>query len=143
MSLTLSTVLLGQIHAHAVASYPEEGAGFVLGRVDGATRLALALHFATNVREDAARRRRYLLTPQEFLQAELAAEAKGLELIAIFHSHPDHPSLPSEFDRQWALPWFSYLITSVHDGKVTETRSWRLADERIQFHEEPIILKEE
>ncbi|MBX3045923.1 MAG: M67 family metallopeptidase [Anaerolineales bacterium] len=142
MSFTLSKVLLEQIHTHAAASYPEEGAGFVLGRLEGEERVGLALHLAPNLREQAARARRYLLDPREFLRAEQAAEAKGLELIAIFHSHPDHPNVPSEFDREWALPWFSYLITSVRDGQATETRSWRLADARIQFVEEPIILKE-
>lgn len=142
MSLILSNVLLEQIHTHAAASYPEEGAGFVLGRVEGDQREGLALHLAANLREPEARSRRYLLDPQAFLQAEQAAEAKGLDVIAVFHSHPDHPNVPSEFDREWALPWFSYLITSVRNGHATETRAWRLADERIQFHEEPIILKE-
>lgn len=143
MSFTLSNVLLEQIHTHAAASYPEEGAGFVLGRVEGDERVGLALHLAHNAREPQVRSRRYLIEPQELLRAEQAAEERGLDVIAIFHSHPDHPNVPSEFDREWALPWFSYLITSVRDGQATQTRSWRLADERIQFFEEPIIVKEQ
>jgi len=64
-------------------------------------------------------------------------------LVGIFHSHPDHPAQASEFDREWAMPWFSYLITSVQDGKAGETRSWRLSDDRAGFVEEEIRMETE
>jgi proteasome lid subunit RPN8/RPN11 len=63
-------------------------------------------------------------------------------VIGVFHSHPDHPNQPSEFDRQWALPWFSYLITSIEKGTAVGSRSWRLEDDRTGFEEEEIIVIE-
>ena len=66
--------------------------------------------------------------------------AENDHYFSVFHSHPDHPNLPSEFDRQWALPWFSYLITSVEQGVANQSRSWRLTDDRDRFKEEKIIV---
>ena len=64
----------------------------------------------------------------------------GLSLLGVFHSHPDHPNQPSEFDREWAQPYFSYVITSVRSGKALESRSWRLVEDRSEFREESITL---
>jgi len=61
----------------------------------------------------------------------------------VFHSHPDHPNRPSEFDREWAMPWFSYLITSVQAGRAVESRSWLLAEDRRGFEEESVIVLSE
>lgn len=130
--------ILAQIHAHGEAAYPEEGAGFLLGSDDGEQRYVEQIFITENVREDQARHNRYLVTPQEYLQAEIAAELLGLSLIGVFHSHPDHPNLPSEFDREWAQPFFSYVITSVNEGQAIESRSWRLAEDRSGFEEEEI-----
>jgi len=60
----------------------------------------------------------------------------------VFHSHPDHPNLPSEFDRQWAWPSFSYLITSVQTRRAVESRAWRLAEDRSKFEEEQILVRD-
>jgi proteasome lid subunit RPN8/RPN11 len=138
VKLEIPGPLLSQIQAHGEAHYPEEGAGFLLGRAQGEVRRVRGLLPLTNARETAARRNRYLIGPQDLLQGEQEAERQGLELIGVFHSHPDHPALPSEFDRQWALPWFSYLITSVRASKAAESRSWRLDEDRQGFTEEQI-----
>jgi proteasome lid subunit RPN8/RPN11 len=74
------------------------------------------------------------------LEGEKEAAKQDLSIIGVFHSHPDHPNLPSEFDREYAIPWYSYLITSVHDGKATSSRSWRLEDDRERFQEEQIEI---
>ena len=63
-----------------------------------------------------------------------------LDIVGIFHSHPDHPSRPSEFDREWAMPWFSYIITSVKNGKADGSRSWLLSEDRSAFNEESIVI---
>ena len=139
MTLTLSKEILQQIYAHGEAAYPEEGAGFLLGNDDGAQRHVTQLFTTENVREDEARHNRYLVAPEDYLKAEITAEELGLNLIGVFHSHPDHPNRPSEFDREWAQPFFSYIITSVNDGKAIESRSWRLAEDRSTFEEEKII----
>jgi proteasome lid subunit RPN8/RPN11 len=141
MTLTLSKDVLRQIYAHGEASYPDEGAGFLLGSDDGDQRYITQIFITENAREDEARHNRYLVTPKEYLQAEIAAETLGLSLIGVFHSHPDHPNRPSEFDREWAQPFFSYIITSVNEGQAIESRSWRLAEERSKFEEEEINFK--
>ncbi len=129
--------LLAQIHAHGEQAYPEEGAGFMLG-ADGERRLVTAIFPLSNAREAEARNRRYLFTPADYMEAERQADRLGLTLLGVFHSHPDHPNRPSEYDREWAQPYFSYVITSVRSGKALESRSWRLVEDRSEFEEEPI-----
>lgn len=138
MTLQLTPDVLRQIQAHGEAAYPDEGAGFLLGKSGGEQRQVLAILAADNAREDAARHNRYLLGPEQMLQAENTAARLDLDLLGIFHSHPDHPAQPSEFDREWALPWFSYVITSIQQGVAAASRSWRLSDDRSAFYEEPM-----
>ncbi len=137
--LRLSQEVLAKIHAHGEQAYPEEGAGFMLGS-DGDERAVSAIYPLSNAREDAARKNRYLFTAADYMKAEIEAERLGLSLVGVFHSHPDHPNQPSEFDREWAQPFFSYVITSVRSGKALESRSWRLREDRSEFHEEKIKL---
>ncbi len=139
MSLNIPANLLAQIHAVLESAYPEEGAGFLLGQ-DGQERRVVSIHPLPNDREATARFNRYRITPQDYLKGEMAAEALGLDIVGVFHSHPDHPNRPSEYDREWAQPFFSYLITSVQAGKAAESRSWRLSEDRSAFVEEPIQL---
>ena len=134
MTLAISKELLDQIHAHGEKAYPEEGAGFLMGK-DGQVEHILRLE---NSREDGARHNRFLIGPEEYLKAELMADKLGLSLIGVFHSHPDHPNRPSDYDREWAQPFFSYIITTVNGGKAIESRSWKLVEDRSQFEEETI-----
>jgi len=134
VTLAISKALLDQIHAHGESAYPEEGAGFLIG---GDSRVENILPLL-NAREDEARHNRFLITPEDYLKAELTADKLGLSLIGVFHSHPDHPNRPSEYDREWAQPFFSYIITTVNEGKATESRSWRLLEDRSKFEEEKI-----
>lgn len=137
--LTISKQLLARIAAHLESAYPDEGAGFLLG-VDGEVNEILAL---PNAREDEARHNRFLITPEEYLKAELRADSLGLGLIGVFHSHPDSPNIPSEYDREWAQPFFSYIITRVDNGKAVSHRSWRLAEDRAKYAEEKIEISGE
>jgi proteasome lid subunit RPN8/RPN11 len=134
--LAISNDLLEQINAHVEEAYPEEGAGFLLGE-DGQVVYVLSL---PNAREDEARHNRFLFTPEDYLKAELKADELGLSLIGVFHSHPDCPNVPSEYDREWAQPFFSYIITRVDNGKVTNHRSWRLVEDRSKYDEEEIKI---
>ena len=141
VTLQLSDEVLARIHAHGEESYPEEGAGFLLGQDSGnGARAVTSIFPLTNSREDEARHNRYLITPEDYLKAELTADKLGLSLIGVFHSHPDHPNSPSEFDREWAQPFFSYIITSINEGKAVESRSWRLTEDRTKFDEEKILI---
>ena len=136
MTLAISKDLLDQIHAHGEEAYPEEGAGFLIGS-NGKVATILPL---ANAREEAARHNRFLIAPEDYLKAELTADKLGLCLIGVFHSHPDHPNRPSEYDREWAQPFFSYIITTVNQGKAIESRSWRLLEDRSKFEEEEIKI---
>jgi proteasome lid subunit RPN8/RPN11 len=142
MKIHLPEELLTKIHAHGEKTYPEEGAGLLLGREEGDSRFVIDILPLANGREDSARYNRYLITPQSLFEGEKQAEQRNLEVIGVFHSHPDHPNWPSEFDREWAVPWFSYIITRVAQGKAKGSRSWRLADDREQFREETIVVME-
>jgi len=138
MALSLTNALLKSIHSHGESTYPEEGAGLLLGSVDGEVKLVIDIMPISNSRENSARHNRYLLTAHDYMRGEDEADRRGLEVLGVFHSHPDHPNRPSEFDREWAMPWFSYIITSVNEGKAVESRSWLLQDDRSSFYEEPI-----
>lgn len=138
MSIQLPGQARTEIYAHLEAAYPDEGAGFLFGRVDGDRRLVEAVLPVPNAREDDARRNRYLITPQDMLRAELQAEELGMDILGVFHSHPDVPNVPSAFDRDWALPWYSYAIARVDRGTAVSLRSWRLADDRSGFVEEEV-----
>lgn len=134
--LAISTDLLEKITAHLEAAYPEEGAGFLLGAA-GEVREIVAL---PNACEDEARHNRYLITPEDYLKAELKAAELGVDLIGVFHSHPDCPNEPSEFDREWAQPFFSYIISRVDNGKAVSHRSWVLTEDRSKYEEKELKI---
>ena len=134
--LVVPNQLVEQINEHVEKAYPEEGAGFLIGD-EGEVKEILAL---SNAREDEARHNRFLITPEEYLKAELKADSLGLSLIGVFHSHPDCPNVPSEYDREWAQPFFSYIITRVDEGKAVSHRSWRLVEDRSKYDEEEIKI---
>ena len=135
--LAVSNDLIEQINKHVEEAYPEEGAGFLIG-VEGEVKEILAL---PNAREDEARHNRFLITPEQYLKAELTADKLGLSLIGVFHSHPDCPNIPSEYDREWAQPFFSYIITRVDEGKAVSHRSWRLIEDRTKYEEEEVSIQ--
>jgi proteasome lid subunit RPN8/RPN11 len=136
MSLKIKSGLVERINKHIEAAYPGEGAGFLLG-TDGDVNEVLPLD---NAREEEARHNRFLLTPEDYLKAEMKAMELGLDLIGVFHSHPDCPNVPSEYDREWAQPFFSYIISRVDKGKTVSHRSWRLVEDRSKYDEEEIEI---
>ncbi|MBI2333018.1 MAG: M67 family metallopeptidase [Chloroflexi bacterium] len=136
MGLKITNEILVGISKHIEAAYPEEGAGFLLG-VDGEVCEILSL---PNAREDEARHNRFLITPEDYLKAEMKAMELGVDLIGVFHSHPDCPNVPSEYDREWAQPFFSYIISRVDQGKTVSHRSWKLIEDRTKYEEEEIEI---
>jgi proteasome lid subunit RPN8/RPN11 len=143
VKVRLTQANLRAVEAHGEATYPNEGAGFLLGRVsDGSVHVEAVLPI-DNRRESAAQHNRYELGPRDFLRAEGEATRRGLDLVGIFHSHPDHPNRPSEFDREHALPNLSYLITSVEGGTAAGTRAWRLTADRARFEEDTLAVQED
>ncbi len=77
-----------------------------------------------------------------YREGEAYADNQGLLLIGFFHSHPDHPARPSEFDREHALPWWSYVIVSVQQGHSADVLSWALREDRSAFEAEEIVMRE-
>ncbi|MGH9446661.1 MAG: M67 family metallopeptidase, partial [Terriglobia bacterium] len=78
------------------------------------------------------------MDPQEVRRVEVEGRERGLEVIGYYHSHPDHPARPSEYDREHAWPWLSYVIMKVEAGKPSDYASWVLAEDRSHFENEPI-----
>ena len=129
--------LAAKIQAHGMETYPYECCGAILGReVDGFREVTDLLPLA-NHREDSPRNR-FEVTPSDVQLAEKTASAKKIELIGWYHSHPDAPARPSEFDREHAWPWYSYIIVSVQAGLPREMNSWRLQDDRAAYEPEAI-----
>jgi proteasome lid subunit RPN8/RPN11 len=135
--LKLRRDLAAKIQAHGMETYPHECCGAILGRDGDGAREALDLLPLTNRREDSPRNR-FEVTPDDVQLAEKAAREKKLELIGWYHSHPDAPARPSEFDREHAWPWYSYIIVSVQSGMPREMNSWRLQDDRAAYDPEAI-----
>ncbi len=131
---------LQTIGRHGEATFPEECCGFLIGRVvgeGGETTVVERLLPVANERPDS-RHNRYVIEPETVLAAHKEARAAGADVVGYYHSHPDHPSRPSDFDREHAWPGLSYLIVSVQKGRAADARSWRLADDRDRFDEEII-----
>jgi proteasome lid subunit RPN8/RPN11 len=144
--LWISQELAERIGQHGTQTYPYECCGAMLGRdasVDGkdnGRREVLELLPLTNRRDDSPRNR-FAVTPRDVLDADKAAQQRGLEIVGWYHSHPDHPARPSEYDREHAWPWYSYVIVSVEHGKPADMRSWQLKLDRSGYEEEEIEIR--
>ncbi len=138
--LALSVDLAAQMRGHGADTYPHECCGALLGRDVEGMREILALYPLVNRREDSPRNR-FSITPSDVLVAQRAAREKNLDVIGWYHSHPDHPARPSEYDREHAWPWYSYVIVSVVERAPREMTSWRLADDRSSFTPEEIEIR--
>lgn len=133
--MKISQDLLRQLHQHLESGYPHEACGVLLGTTATVTEIAPA----TNTRTDSAHNR-YLIDPLAYLKIERDADQRGLQVLGIYHSHPDVAARPSQFDLDHAWPNLSYLIVSVAKGQAVETRSWRLREDRSQFDEEAVEI---
>ena len=93
--------------------------------------------------DEAERRRRFLITPEEMLRAEREARKLGLDILGFYHSHPDAPARPSDFDREHAWPWYAYVIAEVRGGEFVTMTSWTLRDDRQAYDEQEIVAVKE
>ncbi len=133
--VTISSGLRARIFEQLQQAYPNEGGGFLLGSQQGDRLSIQDVHPVPNVFAAEEQYHRYAMTPADWTRLEDEADAKGLSLVGYYHSHPDHPAIPSDYDRDHALPNFSYLIASVQQGQATDFRGWRLAEDRSRFDE--------
>ncbi|HLM58645.1 MAG TPA: M67 family metallopeptidase [Pyrinomonadaceae bacterium] len=147
MTVRLSARHLEEIRAHAERSHPHECCGLLVGRIEdgGRTRVVEELVAVENTFEEGERHRRMLITPLEYARAERLHAARGLGVVGNYHSHPNHPAAPSQFDLEHLAPWptMSYVIVSVREGRTADLRSWELAADRSRFNEEEVLSEVE
>jgi proteasome lid subunit RPN8/RPN11 len=131
----IEAVPLKEMNTHAVSIFPDECCGFLFGidKTDG-TRVISKIKEVTNSKE-GDKRRRFEITAKDYMEAERFALENDFALLGIYHSHPNHPAIPSEHDRVAAQPYFSYIIISIMQGNLDHIRSWQLNDVA-QFEEE-------
>ncbi len=129
------------IDAHGEKTYPNECCGIMLGEVLGdGTKVLKELLPVDNSREDGEQYHRFEIRAEDLLKAEKVAAAKHLDVVGFYHSHPDHPSKPSEYDRSHAFLFYSYIIVAVEKGKAGAFTSWELNKE-FQFEPETLEIE--
>lgn len=140
--LMLSARSLEAIRRHAEREYPRECCGLLVGRIvdEGRTREVSEICEVSNAFEEGERHRRMAIPPLEYAKAERRFSSQGLGVVGNYHSHPEHPAEPSQFDLENLAPWptMSYVIVSVRGGEAKEFRSWELAADRSRFAEESV-----
>ncbi len=127
------------VNRHAEATYPDECCGIMLGRQVDGQRVVEQLIEIENEWDAEERRRRFLITPRDLMQAEKQARQADLDVLGFYHSHPDAPARPSEFDREHAWPFYSYLIAGVAQGKTVDLTGWQLRDDRSGYEEIEVL----
>ncbi len=128
--LKLHPGVAAAIRRHGEETYPHECCGALVG-LDGAATAAVAL---PNTTEEGPRRR-FLVRPSDYRMAEARASELGADLLGFYHSHPDHPARPSQFDLDHAWPNFAYVIVAVASGKSQAMTVWYLKEDRSSFDE--------
>lgn len=141
MAIKLTQALQKRIFEQMEGTYPNEGGGFLLGEINADGILIRDITQVENVFEEEEQYHRYAMTPQDWMRLEDEADEKGLTLVGYYHSHPDAPAIPSEYDRDHALPNFVYIITSVREGQAVDMRVWKLKTDRTAFDDETLVVE--
>ena len=128
--------LIGAIREHGVRDYPYECCGLLLGRFRAEGKVVTETYPISNAREESAKRNRFLITPEELMRGERYARGKDFEVVGFYHSHPDCPAVPSQYDLEHAWPTYSYIIVSTTEDSATDLFSWEQESDRSRFNEE-------
>lgn len=138
--MTTTQDILDAIGVHGERTYPEECCGFLLGEMGPDGNRVVALQAVEN-RQEQNRERRYIITPADYNAADRAARTQRLDIVGIYHSHPDHPARPSATDLAEAtFPGYTYVIVSVQQGRAADLTAWSLAPDRSRFESEAITI---
>ena len=132
--------LLDEIRAHGVRDYPYECCGLLLGRFAEEGKIVQETYPISNAREESAKRNRFLIEPQELMRGERYALGKDLEVVGFYHSHPDSPAVPSQYDLEHAWPTYSYIIVSTTAEQANDLFSWEQEPDRSKFHPEELNI---
>jgi len=127
------------MRAHGERDYPFECCGLMLGRFDDGRKKVIETYPISNAREEAAKRNRFLIRPDELMRGEKYAREKGLDVVGFYHSHPDDRAVPSQYDLEHAWPTYSYIVIAVEKGQAADLRSWEMESDRSRFNEEEIV----
>lgn len=136
--IQLSETDRNEIAAHGERDYPHECCGLLLGNFVGSLKTITEVYPISNAREEQAKRNRFLIRPEELMRGERYAAQHGLDVVGFYHSHPDHPAVPSAYDLDHAWPAFSYVIVSIIAGTARDLRSWEMEPDRTRFNKEEI-----
>jgi proteasome lid subunit RPN8/RPN11 len=128
--LVVTSAVDRAIRRHGQETYPHECCGALVGRGDQVIDV-VAL---PNTTEEGPRRR-FLVRPSDYREAEQRAGELGAELLGFYHSHPDHPARPSQYDLDHAWPTFAYVIVAVAAGAAGDMTVWYLKEDRSSFEE--------
>ena len=137
--IKINDLLLNQIKKNGEKTYNSECCGAIFGKSQNGSGLITELLEFNNERTDN-REKRYLISPKQYLESERIAVEKNLELLGFYHSHPDHPAVPSQFDTEHAFPNFIYMIVSVQKGKAEDLTSWKLSEDRSGFEQQEMNI---
>jgi len=129
-ALTIPPAVDASIRRHGQETYPHECCGALVGRED---RVADVVPLPNTTEEGP--RRRFLVRPSDYREAERKAGELGGELLGFYHSHPDHPARPSQYDLDHAWPNFAYIIVAVAQGAAADMTVWFLKEDRSSFDE--------
>ncbi len=133
MTTTINQPLHEQMTTHLRGAYPNEGGGLLIGKTDGDIITVIDIAEAENTFPTEEQFHRMGLAPTFWAQVEDEADERGLQIVGFYHSHPDHPAQPSEYDLAHAFPNLAYIIVSVQNGAVDHVNNWRLREDRSQF----------
>jgi len=133
--ITIEAEVEKQMNEDALKAFPDECCGFMFGNEDESGHRWVTASLAVQNSSADNKKVRFVISPKDYLKGEQFAMDNDLQLLGIYHSHPSHPAVPSEHDRVAAQPWFSYVIISVENDGVKNTRSWVLND-TARFEEE-------
>ena len=142
--IELCTRLIEEMRRHAEREYPRECCGLLIGRIEagGRTRVVSETYPVENrFAEEGERHHRMSILPLDYARAERLHAGRNLGVVGNYHSHPDHPAVPSQFDLEHLAPWptMSYVVVSVREGKAVDFRSWELESDRSRFKEEEVV----
>jgi proteasome lid subunit RPN8/RPN11 len=138
--ITVSEHLLDEIRAHGVRDYPYECCGLLLGRYTAEGKIVSETYPISNAREESAKRNRFLIEPMELMRGERYAREHDVEVVGFYHSHPDSPAVPSQYDLEHAWPTYSYIIVSTSAGQATDLFSWEQELDRSRFNQEELKI---
>lgn len=136
--ITIADKQLTEIREHGVRDYPYECCGLLLGRFEADRKIVTETYPISNAREESAKRNRFLITPEELMKGERYARQHGLEVVGFYHSHPDSPAVPSQYDLEHAWPTYSYIIVSTSADRANDLFSWEQEPDRSRFNQEEI-----